>query len=104
LGELDQRPSDNECCKQRWTRTQSSKNAQAQRNTCVGRLLASSGPTTVSFVLSVTFKERGQGIGVAIVNVNRSCPLFAGILRTLASFFLFSFLEGGRDTGTHKIH
>jgi hypothetical protein len=85
LGELDQRPSDNECCKQRWTRTQSSKNAQAQRNTCVGRLLASSGPTTVSFVLSVTFKERVQGIGVAIGGVNAQLRLPHGVVSLQAS-------------------
>jgi hypothetical protein len=47
-----------------------------QRNTCVSRLLASSGPTTLSFVLTIKFKERVQGIGVAIGSVNAQLLLF----------------------------
>ena len=47
-------------------------------NTCVGRLVASSGPTTLSFVLAVNFKERVQGIGLAVgrVNAQQSHKLF----------------------------
>ena len=47
-----------------------------QRNTCVGRLLASSGPTTLSFTLTIKFKKRVQGIGVAIGGVNAKLLLF----------------------------
>ena len=54
----------------RSTRTQRSKHAQAQRNACAGRLLASSGPTTLSIVLTVKFNERVQGIGLVIGRVN----------------------------------
>ena len=41
-----------------------------QANNCLGRLLASSGPTTLSIVLTVKFNERVQGIGLAIGRVN----------------------------------
>jgi hypothetical protein len=75
----------------RSTRTQRSKHAQAQRNACAGRLLASSGPTTLSFVLSVTFKERVQGIGVAIGGVNAQlCLLPHGVVSLPASCKIYS--------------
>jgi hypothetical protein len=64
-------------------------------NTCVGRLLASSGPTTLSLVLTVKFKECVQGIGPAICLVNTK------LFHKAVSQAFFGIVERLQDLHTH---